>query len=53
LENRLNQLKAEYEAGMRELAEMQNRETVLKLTLERIKGAIRVIEEELKQEPGK
>jgi predicted nuclease with TOPRIM domain len=48
LESRLKQLQAEYNAGMRELEELQNKETNLKQTLTRIMGAIQVIEQELK-----
>jgi len=48
LESRLKQLQAEYDAGMRELEELKNKETNLKQTLTRIMGAIQVIEQELK-----
>jgi septal ring factor EnvC (AmiA/AmiB activator) len=48
LNSRLRQLKAEYEAGQRELAELEQKEAALRQTLKRISGAISVIEEELK-----
>jgi len=48
LESRLKQLQTEYDAGMRELDELKNKETNLKQTLSRIMGAIQVIEQELK-----
>jgi septal ring factor EnvC (AmiA/AmiB activator) len=48
LKNRLKQLKAEYEAGQRELAELEQKEAAIRQTLKRISGAISVIEEELK-----
>jgi septal ring factor EnvC (AmiA/AmiB activator) len=53
LKNRLKQLKAEYEAGQRELAELEQKEAALKQTLKRISGAISVLEEELKATESK
>ena len=47
LEQRLQQLKAEFEAGQKMLAELEARQANLRETLLRISGAIRVIEEEL------
>jgi hypothetical protein len=48
LEMRLNQLKTEYDAGQKMLAELQSKETTLKQTLGRISQAIKEIEEQLK-----
>ncbi len=47
LEQRLKQLKAEYEAGQKMLAELEAKEANLRETMERISGAIKVIEEQL------
>ena len=44
MENRIKQLKAEYEAGIRELAELQGKEEALKQMLGRILEAIKVLE---------
>jgi chromosome segregation ATPase len=51
LENRLKTLKAEYEAGKRELAELESRQTAIKQTMQRISAAICEIEEQLKKQP--
>ncbi len=47
LEQRLKQLKAEFEAGQKMLADLEAKETELRATLLRLKGAIQTIEEEL------
>ena len=47
LEQRLKQLKAEFEAGQKMLVELEAKETELRATLLRIQGAIEIIEEEL------
>ena len=55
LEQRLNELRAEFESGQKMLAELGARQTTLRESLLRISGAIQVLEEELakerKQEP--
>ena len=50
LEQRLKELKAEYEAGQKALAELENKQTALRNTLIRINGAIQVLEEEILKE---
>ncbi len=47
LEQRLNQLKAEFEAGQKMLAELEAKQASVRETLLRISGAIQVLEEEL------
>jgi len=47
LEERLNELKAEFESGQKMLAELEARQTTLRESLLRISGAIQVLEEEL------
>jgi predicted nuclease with TOPRIM domain len=47
LQSRLAQLKAEYEAGERMLAELEQKQRALRETLLRISGAVQVLEEEL------
>jgi len=47
LEQRLQALKAEFEAGQKLLAEYETKQASLRETLLRISGAIQVIEEEL------
>jgi hypothetical protein len=47
LEQRLNQLKAEFEAGQKMLAELEAKQAQVRETLLRISGAIQVLEEEL------
>ncbi len=47
LEQRLQELKAEYESGQNMLAEVEVKQANLKETLLRISGAIQVLEEEL------
>jgi len=51
LEQRLQQLKAEYESGQKVLAELETKAANVRETLLRISGAIQVLEEELAQEP--
>jgi len=48
LENRLKELREEYAAGQKVMAELQNRQADLHQTLLRISGAIQVLEEMLK-----
>jgi hypothetical protein len=50
LEQRLKELKAEYEAGQKSLAELENKQAALRSTLLRISNAIKAIEEELSKE---
>lgn len=54
LERRIQELKNEFEAGQKMLAEIDARELNLRNTLIRISGAIQVLEEELEKEahPG-
>ncbi len=47
LERRLDDLKAEYEAGQKMLADLEGRQATLRETLLRIAGAVQVLEEEL------
>jgi len=49
LTNRLAQLKSEYEAGEKMLAELEQKQRTLRDTLLRISGAIQVLEEVLSQ----
>jgi septal ring factor EnvC (AmiA/AmiB activator) len=48
IESRLKQLKAEFEAGKRELADLERKEASVRDALKRLSGAIEVLEEELK-----
>jgi predicted nuclease with TOPRIM domain len=50
LQQRLSELKAEYEAGQKMLADLERRQTNLQPTLLRISGAIQVLEEMLDAE---
>lgn len=52
LEQRLNELKAEFESGQQRLAEFENQAAQLRQTLLRISGAIQVLEEELSRDAG-
>jgi predicted nuclease with TOPRIM domain len=47
LEQRLHELRAEFEAGHKILAELEAKQVHLRETLLRISGAIQVLEEEL------
>ncbi|NLW46364.1 MAG: hypothetical protein GXY86_03360 [Firmicutes bacterium] len=47
LERRLNELRAEFEAGQKMMAEMEAKQGNLRDTLLRISGAIQALEEEL------
>ncbi|MDF0551821.1 hypothetical protein [Kamptonema sp. UHCC 0994] len=49
LQQRLQQLKAEYESGKKVLAELEAKQANVRDTLLRIAGAIQVLEEELAQ----
>lgn len=50
LENRLAELKREYETGQNQLAALEARAEELRATMLRISGAIQVLEEELGEE---
>ncbi len=50
LEQRLKELKTEFESGQKMLAELEAKQTNLKTTLLRISGAIQVLEETLGQQ---
>ncbi len=50
LEKRLKELRAEFEAGQKALADMEFKQTNLRNTLLRISGAMQVLEEELAKE---
>lgn len=45
IENRLHELKAEYESGQKMLVDLEKRQAELHQTLLRISGAIQVLEE--------
>ncbi len=47
LEQRLTELKSEFESGQKYLADLEQKEANVRQTLLRIQGAIQVIEEEL------
>ncbi|QTA93979.1 hypothetical protein [Desulfonema magnum] len=47
LEQRLTQLRAEFESGRKMLADLETRKTEIQQSLLRISGAIQVLEEEL------
>ena len=47
LEQRLEELRTEFESGQKALADLENRQADLRNTLMRISGAIQVLEEEL------
>ena len=53
LEQRLQSLKSEYEAGQKMLAELEAKQANLRETLLRISGAIQVLEETLGQSTDK
>lgn len=50
LEQRLKELRAEFESGQKALAELEVKQANLRNTLLRISGAIQVLEEELAKE---
>jgi predicted nuclease with TOPRIM domain len=52
LTNRLKELKAEFEAGQKKLAEIEGQANDLRTTMLRISGAIQVLEEELAKAGG-
>jgi hypothetical protein len=52
LEQRLKELKNEFQAGQKMLVELQAKEANLRETLLRITGAIQVLEEELGRTQG-
>jgi hypothetical protein len=47
IERRLEELRLEYEAGAKLLAELETKQANVRATLTRISGAIQVLEEEL------
>jgi len=50
LEQGLKELKAEYAAGQKSLAELEDKKAALKTALLRLNGAIKVLEQELLKE---
>lgn len=52
LEQRLKELKAEFESGQKMLADLESKQANLRDTLLRISGAIQVLEEVLAEENG-
>jgi hypothetical protein len=52
LQNRLEELKREFEVGQNKLRELESEEVNLRQTLLRISGAIQVLDEELKLAAG-
>jgi hypothetical protein len=53
LEQRLKELKSEFESGQKTLADLETKQSNLRSTLLRISGAIQVLEEELAKEGEK
>ena len=53
LQNRLNELKKEFESGQTNLQDLEMQQAMLRETLLRISGAIQVLEEELGREENK
>ncbi len=51
LEQRLEELRQEFESGQKVLAELETKQAQVKETLLRISGAIQVLEEMLKEPP--
>ena len=49
IENRLNELKAEFESGQKMMQDLEQKRTNLEKTMLRISGAIQVLEELLSQ----
>ena len=52
LQNRLTELRAEFETGQQRLADVENQAAQLRQTLLRISGAIQVLEEMLSGSEG-
>jgi predicted nuclease with TOPRIM domain len=52
LEQRLKQLKAEFEAGQKMLSDLEAKQANVRETMLRISGAIQVLEEELARSSG-
>ncbi len=52
LEQRLKELRSEFESGQKTLADLEVKQMNLRNTLLRISGAIQVLEEELAKENG-
>lgn len=52
LEQRLKELKVEFESGQKMLSDLENKQANLRDTLLRISGAIQVLEEILENESG-
>ncbi len=53
LENRIAELKSEFEAGQKMIAEMDSKRKELEATMLRISGAIQVLEELLQADQNK
>lgn len=53
LENRLKELRSEFESGQKALADLEHQQANLRSSLLRISGAIQVLEEELAKEGAK
>lgn len=49
LEDRLSQLRSQFDSGKRELEKLQRQENDLQTTLLRISGAVQVLEEEIQK----
>jgi DNA repair exonuclease SbcCD ATPase subunit len=49
LEERLSQLKSQYESGRKQLEQLQQRENEIQVTLLKISGAVQVLEEEIQK----
>lgn len=47
LEERLSQLRSQYDEGQKELEKLQQKQNELQITLLRVSGAVQVLEEEL------
>lgn len=52
IEQRLSELKSEYEAGQKMLADLEAKKADLQTTLLRISGAIQVLEDLLAEKPA-
>jgi hypothetical protein len=51
LEQRLGELRAQYEHGLKVMSELETQQATLRRTLLRISGAVEVLEEELNRSP--
>lgn len=52
LEERLTQLRSQYESGRKQLEQLQQKQNDLQVTLLRISGAVQVLEEEIQKSQG-